>query len=114
MAPESASRHPPKLDDPVSHSMRRIDEIYVTDDSGLSSTLFSVFLSMLVAVIVWHAKEPCGPLVIAVFMVACGSLQSVVQSLITVNSRGGLGVLLLFGLNWFLIGILTSPMFPLF
>ena len=103
-----------KLDDPGSCNVKHIDEKYEIQDSGLSSTMVSVFLSMLVAVIVWHAEEPCGPLVVAVFMVACGSLKSVVHSLITRNGGRGLDVLLLFGLNWFILGILTSPAFPLF
>ena len=103
-----------KIDDPSSRNVKHIDEKYGIQDSGLSSTMVSVFLSMLVAVIVWHAEEPCRPLVVAVFMVACGSLKSVVHSLITRNGGRGLDVLLLFGLNWFILGILTSPAFPLF
>ncbi|KAK3166568.1 hypothetical protein QOZ80_1AG0047450 [Eleusine coracana subsp. coracana] len=69
-------------------------------------SLFSLGMSLAVGAVAWSADAPCLPLlaglfaVVGVSMRSCGALR-----------RGGDAVALL-SLNWFLLGVLTSPMLP--
>lgn len=80
--------------------------------AALSSSMFSVFLSMLVGMIVWQAQDPCIPLVIAVFMVVCMSLRTVVQFLLSIDNGPGFDAVALLSFNWFILGALAYPALP--
>lgn len=86
---------------------------YESRGAALSSSMFSVFLSMLVGMIVWQAQDPCIPLVIAVFMVVCMSLRTVVQFLLSIDNRPGFDAVALLSFNWFILGTLAYPALPI-
>ncbi|KAG6399470.1 hypothetical protein SASPL_140951 [Salvia splendens] len=79
---------------------------------ALSRSLFSVLLSLVVGLIVWKAKAPCTPLVIALFVVVTMSLRSVLQLCARVEHRPASESLALLSINWFILGTLADPMFP--
>ena len=81
-------------------------------EAALSSSLFSVFLSLLVGTIAWQAQDPCIPLVLAVFMVVCLSLITVVQFLWSIGSGPGSDAVALLSFNWFILGTLAYPVLP--
>ncbi|KAK4422436.1 hypothetical protein Salat_1825900 [Sesamum alatum] len=78
---------------------------------AISRSLFSAALSLVVGIVVWEAQDPCTPLVVALFSVVTLSLMSVVQLLPLVERPASEAVALL-SFNWFLLGMLASPMLP--
>jgi hypothetical protein len=59
--------------------------------------------------VAWSADSPCLPLLAGLFAVVGVSMRSV--SRCTWRGRGD-GAVALLSLNWFLLGVLTSPMLP--
>ncbi|KAK9667679.1 hypothetical protein RND81_13G004300 [Saponaria officinalis] len=79
---------------------------------ALSRSVFSAVLSLLVGAIIWEAKDPCMPLVVALFSVVGLSLWSVVQFFSTINNRPASDAVGLLSFNWFILGTLTAPTLP--
>ncbi|XP_031380666.1 uncharacterized protein LOC116195550 [Punica granatum] len=79
---------------------------------ALQRSLFSAILSFLVGMIVWEAKDPCMPLVMALFTVVGMSLKSVVQFFSTIKNKPASDAVALLSLNWFILGMLTYPTLP--
>ncbi|KAL1569282.1 hypothetical protein AAHA92_00777 [Salvia divinorum] len=79
---------------------------------ALSRSLFSVLLSLVVGLIIWKAKAPCTPLVIALFVVVAMSLRSVLQLCARVQHKPASESLTLLSVNWFILGTLAYPMLP--
>ncbi|XP_010676691.2 uncharacterized protein LOC104892450 isoform X1 [Beta vulgaris subsp. vulgaris] len=79
---------------------------------ALSQSLFSALLSLLVGGIIWEAKDPCMPLVMALFMVVGLSLRSVVQFFSTIRNRPASDAVALLSFNWFVLGTLSYPTLP--
>ncbi|XP_042025349.1 uncharacterized protein LOC121772350 isoform X1 [Salvia splendens] len=79
---------------------------------ALSRSLFSMLLSLVVGLIVWKAKAPCTPLVMALFVVVTLSLRSVLQLCARVEHKPASESLALLSINWFILGTLAYPMFP--
>lgn len=79
---------------------------------ALSRSLFSVLLSLVVGVISWEAKDPCMPLVIALFVVVTMSLLSVLQLFARIEHKPVSESLALLSINWFILGTLAYPVFP--
>lgn len=79
---------------------------------ALKQSLFSAILSFLVGMIVWEAKDPCMPLVVALFTVVGMSLRSVVQFFSTISNKPASDAVALLSLNWFILGTLTYPTLP--
>ncbi|XP_062231797.1 uncharacterized protein LOC133929159 isoform X2 [Phragmites australis] len=75
-------------------------------------SLFSLGMSLAVGAAVWSADAPCLPLLAGLFAVVGVSMRSVSRSCAALRRSGpavGDAVALL-SLNWFLLGVLTSPM----
>ncbi|XP_057524575.1 uncharacterized protein LOC130804222 isoform X2 [Amaranthus tricolor] len=81
-------------------------------EAALSQTLFSALLSLLVGATIWEAKDPCMPLVMALFAVVGLSLRSVVQFFSTIKNRPASDAVALLSCNWFILGTLSVPAFP--
>ncbi|XP_021736041.1 uncharacterized protein LOC110702614 [Chenopodium quinoa] len=79
---------------------------------ALSQSLFSSLLSLLVGMIIWEAKDPCMPLVLALFTVVGMSLRSVVQFFSTIRNRPAADAVALLSVNWFILGTLSYPTLP--
>ncbi|XP_021753961.1 uncharacterized protein LOC110719354 isoform X2 [Chenopodium quinoa] len=79
---------------------------------ALSQSLFSSLLSLLVGMIIWEAKDPCMPLVLALFTVVGLSLRSVVQFFSTIKNRPAADAVALLSVNWFILGTLSYPTLP--
>lgn len=79
---------------------------------ALSQSLFSALLSLLVGMIIWEAKDPCMPLVMALFTVVGLSLRSVVQFFSTIKNRPASDAVALLSVNWFILGTLSYPTLP--
>lgn len=79
---------------------------------ALSQSLFSVLLSLVVGIIVWEAKDPCMPLVIALFVVVTISLISVLRLFSRIEHKPAPEPLALLSINWFILGTLAYPMLP--
>lgn len=79
---------------------------------ALKRSLFGAILSFLVGMIVWEAKDPCMPLVMALFTVVGMSLKSVVQFFSTIRNKPASDAVALLSLNWFILGTLTYPTLP--
>ncbi|XAR69221.1 hypothetical protein NMG60_11000728 [Bertholletia excelsa] len=94
---------------------RNIDENEILGQQrnvAFSQTLFSAVLSLLVAVVIWQAKDPCMPLVVALFTVVGMSLKSVVQFFSTIKNKPASDAVALLSFNWFMLGTLTYPTLP--
>ncbi|KAL9242619.1 hypothetical protein vseg_016604 [Gypsophila vaccaria] len=81
-------------------------------DVAIFQSVFSAMLSLLVGAIIWEAKDPCMPLVVALFSVVGLSLRSVVQFFSTINNRPASDAVALLSFNWFILGTLTAPTLP--
>lgn len=83
-------------------------------DQGVAfiSSVFSALLSTLVAMIAWEAKDPCTPLVVALFTVVGMSLANVVRFFNKLQSHQGFLAIALLSLNWFMLGTLAHPALP--
>lgn len=79
---------------------------------AMKQSLFSAGLSLLVGMIIWQAEDPCMPLVVAIFIVVCISLKSVVEFFLTINNRPASDAVALLSFNWFILGTLTYPTLP--
>jgi len=88
--------------------------LIVDADQGVAfiSSVFSALLSTLVAMIAWEAKDPCTPLVVALFTVVGMSLANVVRFFNKIQSHQGLLAVALLSLNWFMLGTLAHPALP--
>lgn len=94
-------------------SVARDDEmLYRWKGIALVQSAFSACLSLLVGMIAWKAKDPCMPLVIALFIVVGMSLNSVVKFFSRIENRMGSDALALLSFNWFILGTLASPTLP--
>uniref|UniRef100_A0A7I4B4J5 Uncharacterized protein n=1 Tax=Physcomitrium patens TaxID=3218 RepID=A0A7I4B4J5_PHYPA len=80
--------------------------------AAFTSTMFSALLSTLVAMVAGEAKDPCQPLVIALFSVVGMSLISVVRFFTKLQSQRGFLAVALLSLNWFVVGTLAHPAMP--
>ncbi|KAI5077811.1 hypothetical protein GOP47_0007635 [Adiantum capillus-veneris] len=80
--------------------------------AAIVSSLFSVFLTLLVGAVAWEAQDPCIPLIGAVFMVVCMSLKTVAQFLLSICNGPGFDVVALLSFNWFVLGTLAYPVLP--
>lgn len=69
-------------------------------------SLFSLGMSLAVGAVAWSADAPCLPLMAGLFAMVGVSMRSC-----HALRRAGDTVALL-SLNWFLLGVLTSPMLP--
>lgn len=72
-------------------------------------SLFSLGISLAVGAVAWSADAPCLPLLAGLFAVVAVSMRSVSRLR---RRAGDDGAVALLGLNWFLLGLLTSPMLP--
>ncbi|KAI3930097.1 hypothetical protein MKX01_016571 [Papaver californicum] len=81
-------------------------------DVAVTQSIFSAILSLLVGMIIWEAKDPCMPLVVALFSVVGMSLKSVVQFFSTVENKAASDAVALLSFNWFILGTLTYPTLP--
>ncbi|KAI3967747.1 hypothetical protein MKW92_032693 [Papaver armeniacum] len=81
-------------------------------DIAVCQSIFSAVLSLLVGMIIWKAKDPCMPLVVALFSVVAMSLKSVVQFFSTVHNKPASDAVALLSFNWFILGTLTYPTLP--
>lgn len=81
---------------------------------ALSRSFFSAMLSLLVGVIIWEAKDPCMPLIIALFAVAVISLKTVLMFLSTIGNKPAMDAVALLSFNWFMLGLLAYPTLPVF
>ncbi|KAI3986386.1 hypothetical protein MKX01_002231 [Papaver californicum] len=79
---------------------------------AVTQSIFSAILSLLVGMIIWEAKDPCMPLVVALFSVVGMSLKSVVQFFSTVENKPASDAVALLSFNWFVLGTLTYPTLP--
>lgn len=79
---------------------------------ALSSSMFSVFLSLLVGIVTWQSQGSCIPLVLALFMVVGMSLKTVVQLFLSIGSRPGFDAVTLLSFNCFILGTLVYPALP--
>lgn len=70
-------------------------------------SLFSLGMSLAVGAVAWSADAPCLPLLAGLFAVVGVSMRSVSRL-----RRGAADAVALLSLNWFLLGVLTSPMLP--
>lgn len=82
-------------------------------ETALSRSFFSAVLALLVGVIVWEAKDPCMPLIIALFAVAVISLRTVLVYLSTIRNKPAMDAVVLLSFNWFMLGILSYPTLPM-
>lgn len=89
-----------------------VDPLNQRRQVALSQSLFSAFLSLLVGMIIWQAKDPCMPLVLALFTVVGLSLHSVVQFFSTIKNRPAADAVALLSVNWFILGTLSYPTLP--
>jgi hypothetical protein len=71
-------------------------------------SLFSLAMSVAVGGVAWSADAPCLPLLAGLFAVVGVSMRSVLSRC----TRRGDGAVALLSLNWFLLGVLTSPVLP--
>ncbi|XP_066382095.1 uncharacterized protein [Miscanthus floridulus] len=76
-------------------------------------SLFSLGMSLAVGAVAWSADAPCLPLLAGLFAVVGVSMRSVSRLRRAGDRAGPAGdAVALLGLNWFLLGLLTSPMLP--
>lgn len=76
-------------------------------------SLFSLGMSLAVGAIVWSSDAPCLPLLTGLFAVVGMSMCSVARFFRSaLRSRPASDAVALLSLNWFLLGVLTSPMLP--
>ncbi|CAO2820067.1 unnamed protein product [Amaranthus hypochondriacus] len=115
-----SATNPAGLVDPLtplvfSRETRDVDTDAALDqrrEAALSQTLFSALLSLLVGATIWEAKDPCMPLVMALFAVVGLSLRSVVQFFSSIKNRPASDAVALLSFNWFILGTLSVPAFP--
>ncbi|KAL2348763.1 hypothetical protein Fmac_002763 [Flemingia macrophylla] len=81
-------------------------------DIALSQSLFSAIMSLVVGIIVREAKDPCMPLVVALFAVVGMSLKSVVQFFSNIRNKPASDAVALLSFNWFILGTLSYPTLP--
>ncbi|KAG0560030.1 hypothetical protein KC19_10G148800 [Ceratodon purpureus] len=88
--------------------------LIVEDDQGVAfiSSVFSALMSTLVAMIAWEAKDPCTPLVVALFIVVGMSMANVVRFFNKIQTHQGFLAVGLLSLNWFMLGTLAHPALP--
>ncbi|WOG85723.1 hypothetical protein DCAR_0104915 [Daucus carota subsp. sativus] len=90
-----------------------VDEVlHRRREVALSQSLFSAILSLLVAMVIWKAEDPCMPLVVALFSVVGVSLKSVVHFFSTIENKPASDAVTLLSISWFLLGTLTYPTLP--
>lgn len=77
--------------------------------AALLSSIFSGFLSLLVRMIAWQTQDQCIPLILAVFMMMCMSLKTVVRFLLSLDSGPAFDVVALLSFNRFISVILAYP-----
>eukprot|EP00249_Psilotum_nudum_P011397 c23147_g1_i2 orf=526-1464(+) len=80
---------------------------------ALASSIFSASLALLVAMVAWEAEDPCMPLVVALFIVVCVSLKSVMHLFLGVDKRPGFDAVALLSFNSFIMGTLAFPALPI-
>ncbi|XP_068669600.1 uncharacterized protein [Aristolochia californica] len=80
--------------------------------TAVLQSLFSTLLSVLVGVVIWEAKDPCMPLVLALFTVVGISLKSVVQFFSTIKVKPASDAIGLLSFNCFILGTITYPTLP--
>lgn len=83
---------------------RRVEALY--------RSLFSSILSLVVGMVIWEARNPCSPLVVALFFVVGMSLHSVVAFFSTIKNKPATDAVALLCLNCFILGTLSSPILP--
>ncbi|XP_074321731.1 uncharacterized protein LOC141658858 [Silene latifolia] len=108
------SRNPTGLVDPLVFSSSTDTDLALHQrrEVAFFQSVFSALLSLLVGAIIWEAKDPCMPLVMALFSVVGLSLRSVVQFFSTIKNRPASDAVALLSFNWFILGTLTAPTLP--
>ena len=89
------------------------DEQQAAKVAARRRSLFSLGMSLAVGAVAWSADAPCLPLLAGLFAVVGVSMRTVSRCCAALR-RGGpaADAVALLGLNWFLLGVLTSPMLP--
>jgi len=89
------------------------DEQQAAQVAARRRSLFSLGMSLAVGAVAWSADAPCLPLLAGLFAVVGVSMRTVSRCCAALR-RGGpaADAVALLGLNWFLLGVLTSPMLP--
>ncbi|PIA31171.1 hypothetical protein AQUCO_05200046v1 [Aquilegia coerulea] len=80
---------------------------------AFSQSIFSAVLSLFVGMVIWKAKDPCMPLVMALFIVVGISFNSVIQFFSSVRNKLASDAVALLSFNSFILGMLTYPTLPL-
>ncbi|RLN25130.1 uncharacterized protein C2845_PM07G35530 [Panicum miliaceum] len=89
------------------------DEQQAAKVAARRRSLFSLGMSLAVGAVAWSADAPCLPLLAGLFAVVGVSMRTVSRCCAALR-RGGpaADAVALLSLNWFLLGVLTSPMLP--
>ncbi|KAJ1396838.1 hypothetical protein SESBI_32230 [Sesbania bispinosa] len=103
---------PPVIPEMIPTDVQMIEVIDHRRHVALSQTLFSAIFSVIVGAAVWEAKDPCMPLVLALFTVVGMSLKSVLQFFSTIENKTGSDAVALLSFNCFILGTLTYPTLP--
>lgn len=106
--------HLPKSSIDQMERPRFVNQAATHEERGvvLHSSMFSILLSLLVGIIIWHSEDPCIPLVLALFIVVCLSLKTVMRFFLSIDYKPGLDALALLSFNWFILGTVAYPSLP--
>ncbi|XP_039850866.1 uncharacterized protein LOC120709321 [Panicum virgatum] len=89
------------------------DEQQAAQVAARRRSLFSLGMSLAVGAVAWSADAPCLPLLAGLFAVVGVSMRTVSRCCAALRTGGPAAeAVALLGLNWFLLGVLTSPMLP--
>jgi len=89
------------------------DEQQAAKVAARRRSLFSLGMSLAVGAVAWSADAPCLPLLAGLFAVVGVSMRTVSRCCAALRTGGpAADAVALLGLNWFLLGVLTSPMLP--
>lgn len=80
--------------------------------TAISRSLFSTMLSLVVGMIIWEPKNPCLPLVVALFSVVGISLKDVIHFFSTVEVKPASDAVALLSFNCFNLGKIAFPTLP--
>ena len=104
----------PSFQDTMTPNFRMDNVLEQRRQEALSHSFFSAVWSLLVGMIVWEAREPCMPLVLALFVVVIMSLMCVLRFFSTIKNKHAVVAVALLSLNCFMLGMVTCPMLPVF
>ncbi|XP_027082941.1 uncharacterized protein [Coffea arabica] len=104
----------PSFQDTMTPNFRMDNVLEQRRQEALSHSFFSAVWSLLVGMIVWEAREPCMPLVLALFVVVIMSLMCVLRFFSTIKNKHAVVAVALLSLNCFMLGMVTCPTLPVF